>query len=737
MVGGKNMTLMMVFFISLTGRITDWNHYTHFGGVSDIIVEGSTVTGATTGGVIFGSIQSGSIVWDSTWTSPGNLWHSDARCLARDSYGNLWIGTYGGGIDVGLVSGGIQHYGQLEGLPISLAINCILPDTTIWVGTTEGLCSKEFGYFEVWNEFTTGGGLPSNIINCVANVDSGLLVGTDNGLVMLRSDQYPGQPGSWLNFPVVANTIVQDILVVGDTVWAASTDGLFYQAAGQNWILDSSYPGSYPVSLGEFNGLLAVGGQGNVAIFDGLEWIFGSGGLEGQVVKAISWISSDQLAIGQYSIYANNRASGNGVGTGTLNSWISSLPEGAPSNDLYAVDVDSRNDVWVTSNRRGAAVYSEFGWVEFIDELPKPNQVFACLADNSGGVFIAPWHSGVTWLDWNGTPERSDDTYLNLNLTNSGLLNDQVTEMAISPTGEVWFAQEAFFQTPSEPSGVCRLSWTPGQAETASWKTFEPSDGLPSGYVRDVASTSSSSIAWMGSKEGLVEGNVQTGQVLYYAGTSQGLPSGDVQSIALSRNEDLYVGTTGGLAVMKAGEGTFMDVEGVSGNIDILCFDNLSCLWAGSSDLWGGFPEGLYRIYPNGTVEEYNILNSPLQSLNVRNIACDYDNGLLYLVTDHGLWKLTLEQGMSGSIESATVYPNPFIPGDGQVLGVAGLPDELFDIQLFDLTGELVYESLSQHRNVFSWDGYDMDGKLAASGTYIVRISQNGDHRFIKLAIVR
>ena len=731
------MTLMMIFFISMTGRISDWNHYTHFGGVSDILIEGSTVTGATTGGVIFGSLQSGSIVWDSTWTSPGNLSHSDARCLARDSYGNLWIGTYGGGIDVRLVSGGIQHYGQLEGLPISLAINCILPDTTIWVGTTEGLCSKEFGYFEVWTQFTTGGGLPSDIINCVANVDSGLFVGTADGLVMLRSGQHPGQSDSWVNFPVVANTIVQDILVAGDTVWAASTDGLYYLAAGQDWILDSSYPGSYPVSLASSNGLLAVGGDENASIYDGSLWTSGFAGLEGQVVQAISWISRDQLAIGQYSVYADYRASGNGVGIGTLNSWISSWPEGAPSNDLYAVDVDSRNDVWVTSNRRGAAVYSEHGWVEFINELPKAYQVFACLADNSGGVFIAPWHYGVTWLDWNGTPQRDDDVLISWNTENSGLLNNQIRNAAISSSGEVWFAQEPYWQTTSEPSGVCRLSWTPGQVETSSWKTFEPSDGLPSGYVRDVASTSSSSIAWMGSIEGLVEGNVQTRQVLYYAGSSQGLPSVDVQSIALSRNEDLYVGTTGGLAVMKAGEETFTDVEGVSSNIDVLCFDNLSCLWAGCSDLWGGIPEGLYRIYPDGTVEEYNTLNSPLQSLNVRNIACDADNGLLYIVTDHGLWKLTLEQGMSGSIETATVYPNPFIPGDGHILGVAGLTDELFDIQLFDLTGKLVYESLSQHRDTFSWDGYDMDGKLAASGTYIVQISQNGDRRFIKLAIVR
>ena len=724
------MTLLMICSVILTGRISEWNHYTHFGAVSDILIEGSMVTGATTGGVIFGSLQSDSIVWDSTWTSPGNLSHSDARCLARDSSGNLWIGTYGGGIDVGLVSGGMQHYGQLEGLPISLNVSCILHDTTIWVGTTEGLCSKDFGYFDVWTEFTTGGGLPSNIINCIATVDSGLFVGTADGLVMLRSGQYPGQSSSWLAFPAVANIIVQDILVAGDTAWAASPDGLYYLAAGQNWMLDSSYPGSYPVSLASCDGKLAVGGDGDVAINDGSGWISGSGNLGGQVVQAISWMSGGQLAIGQYSNYAVNRASGNGIGIGTVNSWSSSKPQCAPSNDLYSVDVDIRNDVWVTSNRRGAAVYSEYGWVEFINELSKKDQVFACLADHSGGIFIAPYHYGVTWLDWNGTPERSDDIIINLNSENSGLLNDQIMEMEISPTGEVWFAQEAFWETTSEPSGVCRLFWYPGQVETASWKTFEPSNGLPSGDVRSVETTSLPMVAWMGSKEGLVKANILTGQVMQSLGISDGLPSEDIQALAASRDGKLYIGTTGGLVCLNTDTEIITDVEQITGNVSMLCFDNLNCLWAASS-------EGLFRIYSDGTIEEYNTINSPLQSLDIRNAACDYDNGFLYIVTDHGLWKLTLEQGMSGNIETATVYPNPFFPGDGQVLGVAGLEDDLFDIRLFDLTGKLVYESLSQNRSTFSWDGFDIDGNPAASGTYIVQISQDNDQRFIKLAIVR
>jgi ligand-binding sensor domain-containing protein len=730
MVGGKNMTLLMICSVILTGRISEWNHFTHFGGVSDMIIEGSTVTGATSGGVIFGTIQPGGIAWDSTWIYPGNLSDSDARCLARDASGNLWIGTYGGGIDVALATGGFQHYGQLEGLPISLEINCIYPDTNVWVGTTQGLCSKELGFFNVWSEYTTGGGLPSNIINCIASVDSGLFVGTASGLVMLRSGEYPGQSASWVSFPAAASLNVQDIIVQGDTAWAASSDGLFFITAGQDWQMDSSYPGTYPVSLDYRNGSLAVGGQGNVAVFDGTGWITGYVGLAGEVIQSVAWLSNDSLAIAQHSSQAVNRSCGNGIAVGILDSWVSSYPQGAPSNDLLSVDVDSRNDIWVTSNRRGAAVLSEYGWVDFKNELPSKDQIFACLADNSGGVFIAPWHYGVTWLDWQGTPDRGDDVYIYLNSANSGLLNDQITEMAILPTGEVFFAQEAYWQTPSEPSGVSRLSWTPGNIETASWKTFEPSDGLPSGDVRSVEITQSPWIAWMGTKEGLVKANMQTGQTLLSVGTGEGLPSSDVQALAASRDGKLYIGTTGGLVFLNGDDGTISDIEQINGIVSMLCIDNLSCLWAASG-------EGLFRIYPDGSVDEYNTVNSPLQSLDIRNAACDFDNGILYIVTDHGLWELTLEQGLSGNLETAAVYPNPFLPGDGQVLGVAGLSDDTFDIYMFDLTGKLVYESLSQHRDSFSWDGDDIDGNPVASGAYMVRIIQGSSDIILKLAVVR
>jgi len=724
------MNLLLIMCVALTGRVTEWEHYSHFGGVSEVILEGDQLIGATSGGVIFGTLDSDSIVWDSVWTCPGELSMSDARCLARDAGGNLWIGTNGGGIDVALASGGFTHYGQLEGLPLALEITCLLPDTTIWVGTTQGLCSRNVGYFDVWTQYSTGGGLPSDVVNSIAQVDSGLLVGTADGIVLLRTDSYPGSTDSWFSFPSAEDLSVTDLHQSGDTVWAATTTGLYSMVDWGAWTLDSSYPGDLPLSFDGDGSHLAVGSAEEICIFDGSSWTQGGYNLAGQQIRDILWLSQDSLLLAQSGSQSDDRRSGNGVAVGVLDSWDSSMPDGTPSNDLLAVDVDTRNDVWVSTNSRGVGVLSSEGWTPFTYQLPGRHQIFVCTADNSGGVFIAPYHVGLTWLDWNGTPDRSDDVVISWDIENSDLLNNQITSATISSTGDVWLGQEPFYATPSEPSGVSRLSWTPGQAPTAAWKSFQPSQGLPSGYVRAVLPTASTNTAWMATETGLVKADILTGQVLISAGTQSGLPSNDVTSLAQGRAGTLWAGTTGGLASYEAGSGVFLESESASGAVVALAFDNLSYLWAASIN-------ALYRISPDGNVETYNTINSPLQSLDVRGIACDPDSGFVYLATDHGMWKLTLAQGMAGDVETAQVFPNPFVPSAGEVLGVAGIQDETFTFRLFDLTGGLVYEFQSTDRDSFAWDGIDDTGAYVASGTYIVQISQDGINRFVKLALVR
>ncbi len=720
------MTQLLLILFALTGRVDSWSHYSHFGGVSTVLVEGSSVLAGSSGGLGFGVLNEQNVTFDSTWTYPGKLSHVNVRTLSRDQYGNLWIGYFGGGIDVAHPDGSIQHFGQLEGLPINLEINCILPDSVIWAGTSQGLSIREVGYFQTWTTSNTEGGLPGNYVNTFAKVDSGLIVGTSSGLAMLRTGASPSSAESWLQFSGMEGVNVTRLLSTDSVVWATTTTSLFILEPDSAWKQIVSFPGDGPMSLAERDGILAVGCTGAVWVYDGTEWS-GSSWLVGCKILDMEWLADERLLIGVCDAQSSERLSGRGVACGFGSSWHFSLPEGVVSNDLNDVSVEPSGLIWVTTEHQGAGVYDGEQWIGIRSELPDLHQIFTCSSVDEE-AYISSYHQGVTWVRFDPESGEISDA-ITFDAENSNLLNDQIVDVEIWGEGIVWFALELYWQPPAEPSGVCRLSWTPGDLTTCLWRSVQPVDGLPSGNVRCVAPVNDEE-TWAGTEMGLVRLNIVTRTIIESYGTTEGLPSKDVQSLAMMRNGDVYAGTTGGLARIDSGSGSVTEIPEVEGTVCALSADNLGGLWAATGD-------ALFRILSDGTIEEYNRFNCPLLSIDIRGMACDPDNGLLYLATGDGLWVLDLGEGLSSGQYGPVVYPNPFLPGRGEVLGVAGVPDVPTVLRVFDLTGALLYESESSGRDGIAWNGIDMDGFHVASGTYYVQVVQEGTAHLVKLAIVR
>lgn len=114
------------------------------------------------------------------------------------------------------------------------------------------------------------------------------------------------------------------------------------------------------------------------------------------------------------------------------------------------------------------------------------------------------------------------------------------------------------------------------------------------------------------------------------------------------------------------------------------------------------------------------------------------DLGHLWMATGHGMWRGELETGLSGDGSAAGVYPNPFMPGRGDVLGISGVPDEPAEISIFDLTGTLVFEYSSPGRDDFAWNGQTADGSPAASGVYMITVRSGAyETLLMKFALVR
>lgn len=704
-----------------------WLLHPHTGSIADILPRGGELVCATTGGVIFGTVvDEGAIRWDSSWVYPGDLGHANCRCLASSPDGSIWVGTWGGGIDMYRPDGHRVHFGQLEGLPIAQRIRAILPDSSIFAGTTEGLSIMEYGYFQTWTELNTGRGLPDDNVTSLISSDSGLFVGTESGIAMLRADGYPGSPSSWVGFPEMDGKKLNELAWCSDTLWAAAEDGLFFlPPGGAAWTKDASFPFEKAFCIASDGTSLAVGSGWLSVVREGGVWSYKSV-WGGQDVKAVAF-GPGGLVYAGLTCELDVDDMGMGVGVRWGGWYRVTTPPGIPSCSVHSVSLDDGGTCWITTENIGAAVLLDGTWISYTSVLPGEHQVFASETQADGSVFIAPYACGAAWLSNAGTPDTADDEVIAFDITNSGLLSNRILAVHRAVGGQTWFGQ---IQVASEEaSGVTRLVWEPGNAETARWTSWTAAGGLPSGAVQAVFGLPDGS-AWVGTASGLTRVGPGQQEVSKVMNSSDGLPSDEITALVLTRTGRLYAGTSSGLGLVEPGASTASEVAGVDGAVSALVEDNAGAVWAATD-------KALFRILPNGRLEEYNTLNCPILSTVIKDLACDRDRGILYIGTDHGMWTVDLGGGLSGDGGSATLYPNPFHPGDGEVLGVAGLEDIPTEIRVFDLTGSLVYEFAAPDRDGIAWNGADMDGRPAPSGIYVVQIIQDGFEALTGLALVR
>lgn len=717
------MTLFLIA-AALTGRITEWDHYPHYGGGNCIVAMDELILTGTSGGILFShySPEDDKLVADSGWSSPGALSYDRVSDIMIDGQGSIWVSMNGGGIDVFNPDGSATHFNQIDGLPLNLGINQTIPDSVIYAATTQGLCIREFGYFEIWDTYETGGGLPSDNINCILSADSGLYAGTTAGLVFLPRSAPPGDPASWVTQNIDPTSVI-DIQWHGDTLWAATGEKLFRKSPGSSWEQDHTFPGTTIAALSSGGGDLAVGCTNRCYLRSGGEWVLYDGNLDGNAVTGLLWYQG-RLCASLANTYSNNRASGSGLALLLPDStWRRTFPDFGPiSNDLRSCAILPDGSVWAGSNRNGASVLSGDLWVNLNVFLTSRSQCFA-LCQSGNGAFISSIGFGVDWLGW----ENGEVTEVLHFTADDGMANDRVFHAARGDGNTVWFAHRTLFE--SEESGVTRLSWSPGDQSGASFQVISGANGLPSKEVNCIL-PEGSRYAWAGTDDGVAFIDADRQMVLDTWNNQSGLPSSLVNSLSMARGGTVFVGTASGLAEISDGTATSIDLVDCAVN-QVAC-DDLGSVWLATS-------EGLQRYFPaTGDIESYTSFNSPLPEGAIYSFAIDSDSGFLWMATEHGMWRGRLEAGLEGDGSSAALYPNPFLPSRGDVLGISGVPDEPAVFTVFDLTGNRVFEYSSQGRDDFAWDGLTDDGVSAASGVYMVLV-ESGSYSapLLKFTLVR
>jgi hypothetical protein len=106
-------------------------------------------------------------------------------------------------------------------------------------------------------------------------------------------------------------------------------------------------------------------------------------------------------------------------------------------------------------------------------------------------------------------------------------------------------------------------------------------------------------------------------------------------------------------------------------------------------------------------------------SNDVKTVAIDGKTGEVFFGTAKGISSFRGSATEAAETKSnVLVYPNPVPPGFSGNIGIRGLPENS-TVKIIETSGRLVYQTRSLGGQAI-WNGFDYQGRKAASGVYLV-----------------
>ncbi len=209
--------------------------------------------------------------------------------------------------------------------------------------------------------------------------------------------------------------------------------------------------------------------------------------------------------------------------------------DGLAYDYVLSMAVDGDN-MWFGTTR-GVSVFDGENWTTYNTSNSDlvSNRVNAIAIDQEGNKWFGTT-GGVSKLDDGGTPHnKSDDAWTTYTTSNSGLVFNKVSAIAVDQAGNIWFGTRL---SDGYGYGVSKF-------DGVNWTTYNTANGaLKSDSINAIAVDNSGSV-WIGTYNGVIKFDGVTWTI--YNTSNSGLASNYVQSIAVdSANEKWFGGCTDG-----------------------------------------------------------------------------------------------------------------------------------------------------------------------------------------------
>ena len=429
--------------------------------------------------------------------------------------------------------------------------------------------------------------------------------------------------------------------------------------------------------------------------------------------------------------------------------------DGPPKKEMFNMDIlggklvvagGGLNSVFSTLSGSGVYIFEDEKWVlKDRDNMTLWNGVniwdFVSVAINpidNNEIAVATYSEvPLSILKSDGQVES---TFTNLNsnieLTSLGNGSAQISGLNYDDEGNLWFLNGYT----TEPLKV--------YTKEKEWYSFNVSPSA-SGRFGDDLVVDFNGNKWFSVRDAGLFGLDDNGTInnpsddrviaLNTGGLSGALPSNYVSAIAVDFDNEIWIGTDNGFAVLYNSDQAFDassgeynaqriklefegNVEFVLGNTAIsdIIVDGANRKWIATNN------SGLVLLSEDGLeiIEQHTVENSPLISNNILDISLNNETGELFIITDKGLVSYRTDATYEDpDYKNVVVFPNPARPDFDGPITIQGIRFNS-DVKITDIAGNLVYKTTS-NGGTATWNGKTLDGFKVPTGVYLIWTAAN------------
>ena len=718
----------IVIGLGQTASAIEWRTLTSFKDVRRLTVINDTLWAATSGGLL--AIHDGTEPV-TEYTNVDGLGTTDVFDIIMDGNGQKWVAGMGRLVRFGAADS--KQYMFIDDNGESIGLTNLADDgDRLWVGATIGLVlfSKTIDDGQIQDSYGRFGGLPDfPRVNDVLLVGDTIWLATSDGLavadvsnpVLLKS-RY-----NWITFgaDLFDNAGVARIVMFDSAFYAATSGGL--------WRLELTDVDTtitrLDISFGDgFMDLAVVGDSlifycdsGMGAIVDGTPTLIPTPGLPAAPNTGLSFGGRRWLAVSQEGIYYDS----NGT-------FVEFRRTGLPNNQVSDLTVNRNGVITAAFTWQPAATLIDNLWESYSFYVGERTTLL--ISDSNGVPWLGTRGNGL-WL-------LGGDTAINYDEQNSTLVgnNDDpppypwIVVNGLATDGRYLFAA-CYRAANGYPVAFADLNNIDDSVN--GWDALGSADGIDHTFV--VSLDYRNGFVAVGNEfNGVYVCNVgddpfdrPENSCTHYTENNSFLRSNGIRVVRFAPDGILWVGTNVGLSRYDPGIERFVDVDlpaGVDRDITDLEFDGRGNLWVGTRD-------GLARFDAStGQFEVYTTANSGLVADQINALSLDQATGDLYIATNNGISLLTSPvERIEFDLEQVVAFPNPFVinsPLDSLAFNF-GRPGM---VRIFTPAGELVRRLDANS----GWFGDNQAGERVASGVYVYLLEDDqGNIKRGKILLVR